>query len=128
MAPGLQSIIKVTSSREIKGQITTEERYYLSSLPSSSSNTIANAIRSHWGIENSVHYVLDVTFGQDRSRIRKENAPENVAVLRHMALNLLKAAPNAGKSNPSNNLKRKKASMDREYLKKIILGLNQLKN
>jgi predicted transposase YbfD/YdcC len=118
--PGLKSVIKVVSTREIKGEATIEDRYYLSSMPSKSVQTSASAIRSHWGVENNCHYVLDVTFNQDHSRIRKDNAPENMGVLRHMALNILHGAPNAKKSSPSINLKRQRASMDNRYLEKIM--------
>ena len=118
--PGLKSVVKVVSTREIKDQITTETRFYLSSIKSNSVKIIGPAIRSHWGIENSLHYVLDVTFNQDHSRIRKDNAPENFNVLRHMAMNLLRGAPDAKKSSPSNNLKRLRAASDNQYLAKIM--------
>ena len=107
--PGLKSVVKVASTREIGDKKTIEDRFYLSSMPSTDIQKIAHAIRSHWGIENSLHYVLDVTFDQDKSRIRNDFGPENTAVLRHFAMNILKFAPNAMKSNPSKNLKRKKA-------------------
>ncbi len=65
----------------------TENRYYISSLPSNA--VIAEAVSTHWSIENSLHWVLDVSFHEDAARIRKDNSPENMAVLRHFALNLL---------------------------------------
>jgi predicted transposase YbfD/YdcC len=66
-----------------------ERRYYLCSVKANAKE-IAKAIRSHWAIENSLHWVLDVTFNEDRSRIRKKNGPENMAIVRHTVLNLLR--------------------------------------
>ena len=118
--PGLKSAVKVVSTREIKGVSTTEDRFYLSSLPNDSVKKIAEAIRSHWSIENSLHHVLDVTFDQDASRVRTGNATENFGVLRHIAMNILRGAPHAKNSTPSINLKRKRAGMDLTYLKNIL--------
>jgi predicted transposase YbfD/YdcC len=70
-------------------------RFYVSSL-SSNAKTIAGASRSHWGIENSLHWTLDVTFCEDESRIRKQNSPENFALLRRLAINLLKPEKTSG--------------------------------
>ena len=120
--PGLKSIIKVVSTRESKGVATTENRYYITSIASSSIKSIGSAVRAHWGVENNCHYVMDVTFKQDHSRIRKDNAPENIAVLRHMALNILRGAPNAKKSSPSINLKRQRAGMDTQYLENALVS------
>jgi len=69
-------------------QITTETRLFISSLPSDAIK-IAQAVRSHWSIENSLHWVLDVPFHEDNCRIRHDHVPENMALLRHFALNLL---------------------------------------
>ncbi len=67
------------------GQVSVETRYYISSLESDA-QWFLQAIRSHWGIENRVHWVLDVSFREDESRVRTGNAPENLAIVRHMAL------------------------------------------
>jgi len=67
---------------------TTETRYYISSL-TSDAQRLNHAVRSHWLVENSLHWVLDIAFLEDNCRIRKDHAPQNMAVLRHMALNLL---------------------------------------
>ena len=87
----IQSIIEIKSSRKIANKSTEETRYYISSLQDTPEK-ILKAIRSHWAIENSLHWVLDMSFNEDYSRIRKENAPYIMAIIRHMALNLLQRA------------------------------------
>lgn len=84
----IKSIIRIDSKREIKGKITSETRYYISSLATTPQKVLA-AIRSHWAIENNLHWVLDMSFNEDQSRIRKHNAPQIMAIIRHIALNLL---------------------------------------
>lgn len=86
---GLRSVGVVEALREIKGQVQTERRYYLSSLALDAPR-FARAVRAHWGIENQLHWVLDVQFGEDQSRARSGHAAENLATLRRLALNLLK--------------------------------------
>ena len=87
----IKSIIKVRSTREIKGKISIEDRYYISSLNPSPEEAL-KAIRDHWAIENTLHWTLDMSFNEDYSRIRKENAPHIMAIFRHVALNLLQRA------------------------------------
>lgn len=113
---GLQSLILIESQREINGHIESEQRYYISSIPLNA-NLIMTSIRQHWGIENRLHWVLDVVFREDDSRIRKDYGAENFAVIRHIALNLLKQE----KSNKF-SLKRKRymATLGTEYLEKIL--------
>ena len=86
---GLKSVGMVESVREVKGKTTVERRYFLSSLPLGV-ETFARAVRSHWGVENKLHWVLDVCFREDQSRAREGHAAENLATLRRLALNLLK--------------------------------------
>jgi predicted transposase YbfD/YdcC len=118
--PGINSVIKVTSSRELKGVKTTEDRFYISSMKAKLVQQIGDGIRAHWGVENSLHYVLDVTFRQDKSRMRTGNAAENLGVLRHLAMNILRGAPESQKGTPSINLKRRRAAMDLKYLDSIV--------
>ena len=115
----LNSIGFVDYLREEKnGKTTKERRYYISSLPNNA-EVLAKAIRGHWGIENQLHWVLDVQFNEDDSRIRKDNAPENLAIIRQIALNLLKQEKTA--KNGIKN-KRKKAGWDNDYLLKVLLS------
>ena len=72
----------------MKGKTTIETRYYISSLPNDAQK-LGESVRSHWGIENYLHWVLDVGFREDDCRIRKDNAPQNFAIIRHISLNLL---------------------------------------
>jgi predicted transposase YbfD/YdcC len=85
----LQSVGMVESSREVEGKTTVERRYFLSSLPLGV-ETFARAVRGHWGVENKVHWLMDVCFGEDQSRARSGYAAENLATLRRLALNVLK--------------------------------------
>lgn len=84
----IQSIICIESTRNIKNNVTIENRYYISSLKETPKKML-ESIRSYWGIQNSLHWVLDMSFFDDQSRIRKGNAPQIMAILRHIAFNLL---------------------------------------
>lgn len=88
--PGLCAIGRVVSTRREKGKTTTQHRYYLLTDPDV--KRFAKAVRGHWGIENRLHWVLDVTMGEDQSRTSKDHGPENLAILRRLALNLLRMA------------------------------------
>jgi predicted transposase YbfD/YdcC len=89
---GLQSIVWVQAERHIGDQVSREDRYYITTL-SGSAQAVSRAVRSHWSIENQLHWVLDVTFREDDSRIRRNHAPANFNTLRQFALNLLKRHP-----------------------------------
>lgn len=112
------SIAMVSSTREINGVMSNEKRYYISSLSPVPQN-IARAIRGHWGIENSLHWVLDMTFNEDLCRIRADNSSENAVVLRHMALNLLKTEQTL---KGSLRKKRLKCCMSNAYLAKVLFS------
>ena len=112
----LRSVAMVESERDICGQVSSQTRYYISSL-SGDAERLLEAVRGHWGVENSVHWVLDVSFGEDASRVRKGNAAEVFAVLRRMALNMLKRE-NTLKVGIA--AKRKKAGWDTQYLLKVL--------
>ncbi len=113
---GLKTVIMVVSERQLWNKTTNEVKFYISSLISNA-QLLSQGIRSHWGIENTLHWSLDVTFSEDKSRIRKENAPENFALLRKLALNLLNQEKT---TKASNKMKRYRAAMDNEYLLKIL--------
>jgi len=87
---GLKTVAKIHSIREINGKSEEQSRYFISSLPCNAKQ-IARAARAHWGIENSLHWRLDVVFREDDSRIRKDHAPENMALMRRIAAGLIKA-------------------------------------
>ena len=112
---GLKNIVMIKSSREIKGVVSTENRYFLTSLDRDA-DRILRVIRNHWSIENSLHWVLDVSFNEDQSRIHKGNAPQNIAVIRHIALNMLRAC----KQKRSIKLLRKKAGWDNAILEMVL--------
>lgn len=114
----IKSIIRVDSIREDKKKSTTETRYYISSLMAPAEKILAS-IRSHWAIENSLHWVLDMSFGEDSSRIRKDNAPQIMAIIRHIALNLLQLTKNQMKRQSIKRL-RKVAGWDDNTLSSIL--------
>ena len=113
----MRSIAMVESTRQIDGRSSTERRYYVGSLKGTNAKQYARAVRTHWGVENSLHWVLDVAFREDESRIRKDHGPENMALLRHVAVNLLKndKTLKVGVKN-----KRLKAGWDDDYLLKVL--------
>jgi predicted transposase YbfD/YdcC len=113
--PALRSIVMIRAQRTLNGETSTETRYFISSL-AANARQLAEAVRAHWGIENRLHWVLDMTFREDESRIRKDNAPHNAAILKHMALNMLKKTP----SRRSVRLKRKSAGWDNDFLASIL--------
>ena len=116
--PGLQAVIAVETIRTAHRQapVTSDYRFYLSSLVRSA-ETFASMIRQHWHIENKLHWSLDVTFNEDRSRIRKDYAVENIAALRRVALNLLRQEPS---HQISLRQKRLLCSLDESYLLTVI--------
>jgi len=115
--PGLKSIAVVHSTRETKKGIEKESRYYISSL-SANAEQIARAARSHWGIENSLHWVLDVTMNEDRIQIHNENAPEILSIMRKWGINII----NKNKGKYSIKRMIQKMAMSPKNLFKMLLN------
>lgn len=113
--PGLKCIGRVRSIREIDGKKSDETRYFISSRKLDA-KAFAKAVRSHWTIENSLHWVMDVVFRDDDSRVRIRNAAANFVTLKHITLNMLKRMP--GKQ--SMRVRRKRASWDNDYLLAVL--------
>jgi predicted transposase YbfD/YdcC len=113
--PGLQAIAMVEAAVERNGTISHERRYYLSSAPLDA-RLFARAVRCHWHIENRLHWVLDVVFHEDLSRLRSGGGPQNMATVRHIAMNLLRGASD----KHSLKVRRKSAAWDTAYLETIL--------
>jgi predicted transposase YbfD/YdcC len=113
---GLRSFGMVESEREIDGKKTVETRFYLASIPACAKE-FARAVRGHWSVENSLHWCLDVCFGEDQCRSRIGNASENLAILRHITLNILKRDSSKKRGIRG---KQKNASWDHSYLIKLL--------
>jgi predicted transposase YbfD/YdcC len=113
--PGVAAIIKVVSRTELKDRGRFDTRYYISSAPLTA-EAAANAVRGHWGIENRLHWVLDVVFKEDQSRLRTGHGAKNMAVVRHFAINLVRAATD----KKSIKLRRKLAGWNDDYLASIL--------
>jgi predicted transposase YbfD/YdcC len=113
--PGLQGVVMVESTREIADKIERETRFYITSLVWLASQ-LGPVIRSHWAIENSLHWVMDMIFRDDECRIRTNHAPANFTTIKHMAQNLIRKAP--GKD--SLRLRRKTAAWDDDFLASLL--------
>jgi predicted transposase YbfD/YdcC len=116
--PKLRALAMVRAERRSGTKRSRETRYYITSVENNAT-LILESIRAHWGIENGLHWVLDIGFREDESRVRKDHAPENMAVLRHIALNLLKQEQTA---KIGIKAKRLKAAWDQDYLLKVLSG------
>jgi predicted transposase YbfD/YdcC len=114
----LNSLVCLRSTKTIKDKVSIEMRYYIGS-EKNEAKEYGQKIRSHWGIENKVHWQLDVSYGEDKSKVRKDNCPENQSALKRCTMNLLKAdtKTKAGIKN-----KRAKAGWDKEYMKDLLNG------
>jgi predicted transposase YbfD/YdcC len=117
---GLQSIAMVVCTRIAGDKQTKQVRFYISSLPSNAQR-ILEIVRKHWAIENELHWVLDVALNEDHSRVRKDHAPENLAVIRHIALNLLKQEKTA---KGGIHAKQLQAAWKEDYLLKVLAAGN----
>ncbi len=116
----LKSVIMVEANRLINGSLSTEKRYYLSSLPASEIETIGNSIRSHWGVENSVHWVLDMVFREDECRKRERNSAMAFSLLRKFALNALNIYQQKMPKKRSIRLLRKECGWAPSFLLEVI--------
>ena len=114
----LKALGLVESERHVGEKVSIEQRYYICSFDRGAA-VFADAVRRHWAIENSLHWVLDMTFREDESRIRRGEAPQNFAVLRRMAMNLLKRETTL---NRSVKQRRMKAGWDEAYLGKVLFN------
>lgn len=121
--PALRTIAMRETEREQDGKTSVERHYYISSLRRADATKIARATRDHWGVENGLHWTLDIAFREDESRARTKNAAQNLSVLRQLALNLLKSEKTS-KVGVKN--KRLKAGWDEPYLLRV-LGLGGLR-
>jgi predicted transposase YbfD/YdcC len=118
--PGLTSLVMVESTRHISGQDEVEQRYYISSLPGGTdadAKRLNGIIRTHWEIENRVHWVLDVAMAEDTNRTRKGESAQNLALIRKLVLNLLRRETSVKTGFAA---KQKRAGWDRNYLLKIL--------
>jgi predicted transposase YbfD/YdcC len=115
--PSLAAVAMVEATVEKAGTVTTERRFYIASAPLSAARCAA-AVRGHWRIENSLHWVLDVVFKDDLSRLRKGHGAENMAVVRHFAINMVRAADD----RRSLKTRRKRAGWDPDYLAGLLTG------
>ena len=116
--PDVAAVVQVNREREVGGERVTTTRYYLTSYAGTAAE-LGRRVRGHWGIENGLHWVLDVVFREDRSRIRAENAGANLALIRRVAVSLLRRAPGKG----SGVTKRLKAGWDDDYLLQVLQGI-----
>lgn len=119
---GLLTLVMVVGVRTVAGVETSDVRYFLSSLPAQA-RLLARAIRTHWSIENSLHWVLDIAFREDECRVRKDHGPENLALLNRLALSLLKQDQ---QNKVGIACKRKMCGWDDDYLFAILHGNQSL--
>ena len=113
---GLRCVAQITRTRQIGEKTEKETRYYISSLPASP-RRLLHAVRSHWSIENCLHHILDVSFNEDACRVRRDNSPQNLAVIRHIAVNLLR---HDKQSKRGIKARRKRAGWDPAYLDHLL--------
>jgi predicted transposase YbfD/YdcC len=118
----LTSVARVRREYQDGKERKREDRYFIASLPGQA-QPFLGAVRSHWGVENNLHWVLDIAFREDDCRVRKDNGPQNFTVLRHIALNLLKHEKTSKRSIKG---KRLKAAWDSAYLERVLAGLTSL--
>jgi predicted transposase YbfD/YdcC len=118
--PGLAGMVMCRATRTVKGQTSVEDRYYITSSTHNNVEKIAHGVRAHWGIENGLHWVLDVAFLEDQSRIRLRHAAENMATIRKIALNTIKKNTT---HKVSARAKRKLAGWENDFLKDLLMEM-----
>ena len=114
--PGLRLFGMVEAIRQSGDHVSVERRYYIATLDNNAQR-LGQAVRGHWAIENSLHWILDVVFNEDQARIRRGHGPENMAVIRHIALNLLQQDKT---TKAGIRTKRLKAGWDNKYLTNLL--------
>jgi predicted transposase YbfD/YdcC len=119
----LLTVSRIRAQRWIGAAKSCEDRYHIASI--SGAKRVLSTLRAHWGIENELHWVLDLAFDEDHCRVRKDHGPENLALLRHLALNLLKHEKTCKRGSQG---KRLLAGWNQDYLLKVLAGLSQLEN
>jgi len=117
----LRTVSRIRAKRRIGDETNCEDRYHFASI--CGAKLVLSAVRFHWGIENQLHWVLDIAFDEDHHRLRKEHGPENFALLRHIALNLLKQEQSLKRSIKG---KRLVAGWNEDYLLKVLAGFSSL--
>ena len=119
----LSTVSRIRAQRQVGEEKSCEDRYHIASI--TGAKRVLEAVRSHWGIENELHWTLDIAFDEDRCRVRKDNGPENFAILRHIALNLLKQEKTCKRGIKG---KRLLAAWKEDYLLKVLAGVAQTEN
>ncbi len=119
----LRTVSRIRAQRQVGTEKSCEDRYHLTSLVGA--KQILWAVRSHWGIENELHWTLDIAFDEDHCRVRKDNGPQNFAMLRHIALNLLKQEQTSKRGIKG---KRLLAAWNQDYLLKVLAGVTHMAN
>lgn len=116
--PELQTMMRIDSARHLGDKVSKESRYFITNLANDAQHLLQTK-RSHWAIENELHWVLDIAFREDDSRVRMGHGAQNLAIFRHMAVNLLKQEKSA---KGGIHAKRMQAAWDNDYLVKVLSG------
>ena len=118
--PSLQGMVMCRATRTIKGKSSTEDRYFITSSKDKPIKTMASSCRARWGVENGLHWVIDVAFGEDQCRIRNRYAAENLATIRRAVINVIK---NNTSKKGGVKAKRLQAAWNTEYLRELFMAM-----